>query len=575
MAETQANAAAGAGQEITANTAAPQAGRFLQQLELIGESRAFRQLGVMIALSAMIAIMVGVFLWSRGPSLVPLYGNLATQDAAEVAQALQALGTEFQLDQGSGMILVPPGKVHELRMALASQGLPASNPLGFEMLQQEQSLGTSQFMETARYNHALEIELARSIAKLRSVERARVHLALPKQSVFVRNRVNPTASVLVHLFPGRTLESGQVASIVHLVSSSIPHMTPGDVTVVDQQGRLLSGQDKDGRLELNEKQFDYQRRVEQNYVARIEELLRPLVGTGRVRAEVNADVDFSARESTRESFGPEQGRVRSETLAETETRFTDPSGGVPGALTNQPPAGGTTQPPTNLSVEEMERLAQLPGNVSRETLRNYELDRLLSHTKQATGVVSRLTVAVVLDDKVTVNEAGESERVPFAQEELTRIETLVKQAVGFNEARGDTVTVTNASFVETEPQMAEIPLWQQPWLWDIAKQALIWLVLLILFLKFVRPMLKSLTGESKPREGQAEAATATEAGRALPSAEEVEETKGLTHEEEEELRLLTSGEATYEKKVEHLRKLVVDDPDRFTSVIKNWVNSNH
>jgi len=384
---------------------------WLEQVEAVTQSRSFRQLGALIGLAALISFAVGFVLWSgKGASgMQPLYGRMAPQEAAQVADALRATGVKFELDQATGQIMVPADRLHELRLQLAGQGLPGS-PVGFDALHKEPSLGVSQFMENARYQNALENELANTIASLNPVDTARVHLALPKQSVFVRDRQPATASVVVKLYPGRALEPGQVSSIVNLVAASVPNMKPADVTVVDQSGRLLSEDIANAGVALNGRQFEYRRRVEQNYISRVEQLLLPLLGPGRVRAQVNAELDFSEREGTSERYGPNEGKVRSEQLADQVNNVGNGNllGGVPGSLSNQPPGGGTTVPPGGngigpqplLNPQQYMEMLRTPANTNKTQTRNYELDRDIQHTKVAPGELKRLTVAVVLDDRM-------------------------------------------------------------------------------------------------------------------------------------------------------------------------------
>ncbi len=553
---------------------------FFNRLEAFSRSQAFRQLSALVGLAAVAAVIGAMILWSQKPSMAPLYADLADQEAAEVTKALRQTGIPFEIDSATGQVMVPRDRVHEARMQLAGQGLPNSSggPLGLEFLQQEQALGTSQFMETKRYQHALEVELARSVTKLSPVEKSRVHLALPEESVFVRDRTPPSASVLVHLFPGRTLSDGQVAAIVHLVSSSIPHMTAEGVTVVDQQGRMLSNTGADG-LGLSDRQYDYQRKVEDDYASRIERLLTPVVGQGRVQASVSAKLDFSRREQTRESYGPEEGVVRSEQVSERQRRFTDVAGGVPGALSNQPPGAGTTQPQDGegLSVEDMEKLAELPpANSQTDTTRNYEVDRTLSHVQSARGEVEKLTVAVVVDNKMVPNDEGVLEPQPLTETEIEELRQLVREAVGFDAERGDRITITNTPFVreEIEAPPAE-PIWKQDWIWNVAKQVLVGLVVIYLFFAYVRPLLKRAGGAGGG--GRAEEQPALEgAGGAGPGGEGLAEDRlslgGQTQQppSEDEQILRLSEQPNYERKLTELRKMVDQDPKRLTSVIKKW-----
>jgi flagellar M-ring protein FliF len=568
---------------------------WLEQVEAVTQSKSFRQLGALIGLAALISFGLGFFLWSgKDGGMQPLYGSMAPQDAAQVADALRTTGIPFEIDRTTGQIMVPAERLHEIRLQLAGQGLPGGAPIGFDALHKEQSLGVSQFMETARYQNALENELAATIASLNPVQTARVHLAMPKQSVFVRDRMPATASVVVKLYPGRTLEPAQVQSIVNLVAASVPNMKAADVTVVDQTGRLLSEDIASSGVALNGRQFEYRRRMEQSYVARVEQLLQPLLGAGRVRAQVNAELDFSEREGTSERYGPGEGKVRSEQLSDQMNTVGSGNalGGVPGALTNQPPGGGTTTPPGGngigpqplLNPQQYMQMLQMPAQSNKSQTRNFELDRDIQHTKMAPGEVKRLTVAVVLDDRVVVGENGTTERKPLSDEELAKFTQLVKEAVGFDEQRGDRVTVSNVSFTGEE-LVAEAPLYTQPWVWDVAKQLLLGLAALIVFLVVARPLLRALLGEKKREEPElGEMAALPPAGEQLalpgmvtgevPAEEAAAKALAEVAEEEEGLLAMLPGAEGYMQKIEHLRKLVERDPRLVATVIKQWTRED-
>ncbi|MEW6764626.1 MAG: flagellar basal-body MS-ring/collar protein FliF [Pseudomonadota bacterium] len=576
-----------------AGEALPRRPAWLEQVEAVTQSKSFRQLGALIGLAALISFAVGFMLWSgKDSGMQPLYGRMAPQEAAQVADALRATGVKFELDSATGQIMVPAERLHELRLQLAGQGLPGA-PVGFDSLHKEPSLGVSQFMENARYQNALENELANTVASLNPVDAARVHLAMPKQSVFVRDRQPATASVVVKLYPGRMLEPGQVSSIVNLVAASVPNMKPADVTVVDQTGRLLSEDIANTGVALNGRQFEYRRRLEQSYTSRVEQLLQPLLGAGRVRAQVNAELDFSEREGTSERYGPSDGKVRSEQLADQVNNVGNGNllGGVPGALTNQPPGGGTTTPPGGngigpqplLNPQQYMDVLQLPANTNKTQTRNYELDRDIQHTKVAPGELKRLTVAVVLDDRLATKENGEIERKPLSDEELAKFTQLVKEAVGFDEARGDRVTVSNLAFTG-EDLVVETPLYAQPWVWDSAKQLLLGLAALIVFLVIARPLLRTLLGEKKREEPALGEMAALPPGEqlALPGADgeaaaaSEEAIKALAHaaEEEESLLAMLPGNEGYKEKIEHLRKMIERDPRLVATVIKQWTRED-
>ncbi len=455
-----------------------------------------KQLGLMIGLAASVAAGVGIVLWSQTPAYSLLYGNLGGNDATEVMEVLERADIPVRLDERSGALLVPSGKVHDARLELAAEGLPHSTDMGFEVLEKEQGFGTSQFVERARYQRALEVELARSISKVNSVQNARVHLAIPKQSVFVRKGKKPSASVLVHLYAGRTLEEGQVAAIAHLVAASVPNLEPTEVKVVDQKGRLLTAPDQSDEALLTRKQFDYTRRLERSYIKRIEDILAPIVGLDGVTAQVAADVDFTRTEQTQETFEPDPTALRSEQVMQ-ERGSNAAVGGIPGALSNQPPAPG--QSPEDIQKQEVEGPEGVRQGAEqssrRKATRNFELDRTITHILNPVATVKRLSVAVVVDDHRTPAADGSVSRKSLTPEELDRITGLVKEAVGYDTERGDSVSVINAPF--TSPLPAEPlpapPLWEQSWLWDLLKQMLGVGVVLVLVFTVLRPAMRRLT----------------------------------------------------------------------------------
>ena len=514
-----------------------------------------RQLGLMFGLAASVALGVAVVLWSQEPSYGVLYANLGNKDASQVMDALQKQGVKYKLDENTGALMVPSSAVHELRLKLANEGLPHSSATGLDMLQQKQEFGTSQFLEVARYQHALEGELARSVTTINSVENARIHLALPKQTAFIRERQQPSASVLVTLYPGRTLEEAQVAAITHMVASSIPNLEPGRVTVVDQNGRLLSSKQQTNAA-VNQEQFDYTRKLEDSYIARIENIISPIVGLQGVRAQVSAEVDFTVTEQTLESYNPDLPALRSEQLYEERT-LDEGAQGVPGALTNTPPA--TASVPEVAAGQPGAPVALQSGKSLNRATKNYELDRTISHSKLATGQVRRLSVAVVVDDRQVVNENGELVREPRSAEDIERIAALVREAVGYSAQRGDTVNVINASFqtAQAVEPLPEPPMWKQPWVMDVSKQVLGALVVILLLFGVLRPLLRSLA-TVRPQQVPAAAA---EGGVA-----------------EDRLTLGGPGavmqlpqHSTYEGNIGMIRDMARQDPKHVAQVVKTWV----
>jgi flagellar M-ring protein FliF len=545
---------------------------------------------LLVGIAAAVAAGVTVVLWSRGPSYSLLYANLASADQAQIAQALDAAQIPYRVQPGSNAIEVPTERVSDARLKLAGQGLPESGG-GFAMMDKDPGFGVSQFMENARYQHALETELARTIANLRPVEGARVHLAVPRQSAFVRERRPASASVFVQVKPGRRLEQGQVQAIVNLVASSIPELEPSQVTVVDQQGRLLSSPEGHDEFSLREQQFDLTRRLEEDYAQRIMALLTPLVGPGRVRAQVVAQMDMAVTEEAREQYRPDSQIVRSEQLSEQTNRDGAGPQGVPGALTNQPPTGGVALPPGsgNANASTATALkstsggtatnAAAPGNApgatqpvgsvvaasdntSRQTTRNYEIDRTLAYTRQPAGKLRRLTVAVLIDNLRTLGKDGKTREMPLTAQQLEHVNQLVKDAVGFDETRGDSVNVVNASFTEETPapegELQAPAFWEMPLFLNLAKLVAGALVLLVLVLSVLRPMVRSLIGPSRgsvtilPRSGEPAAASAA-ATAALPAA------------------ALKEAAATHEQQVAQARTLANQDPKRVAQVVRGWV----
>lgn len=535
----------------------------LQTLSLT-QNPVVRQLGVMVGIAASVALGVAVVLWSQTPSYSMLYGNLAQKDAAQIVEALQQANIPFKVDESTGAVMVVSGKLQEARMKLAGQGLPHSDSLGFEMLQQEAGFGTSRAMEAARFHRALEGELAKTIVTLASIDNARVHIARPKQSVFLRERKKPSASIVVKLRAGRSLEKAQVAAITHLVASSVPELESSQVTVVDHKGNMLSGEEQSREMMLTASQFEYTKQQEEHYRSRIENILAPILGLDNIRAQVTAELDFTVTEKTSESFNPDLPALRSEQVDEKASRL-GAAQGVPGALSNQPPAAGTApEVATGATAEE----ANSQLNTSKRATRNFELDKTVSHTRLASGNVRRLSVAVVVNDRLSVNgdEIRGVERTP---EEINRITQLVKEAIGFNVARGDSVRVINASFMAPEKMepLPEIAIWEQPWVWDVAKQVGGVLLVLILIFFVLRPTMHRLTSPPVSADSRAEG----------------EEGEGEGGEGGQQAALAAGGAGSafrlpgpeaYQDTLDAARQMVNEDPKRVAQVVRSWITED-
>ena len=508
----------------------------------------------------MLALGVGVTLWSIKPEYSPVYSNLSQADVGMVADVLRSSNIPFRMDSSTGMIMVANDKIGEAKIILASEGLPQSNGTGYELLNDKPSLGTSQFMETARYQHALETELSRTIAGMRNIENSRVHIATPKQSVFVRNRGLTSASVMIKLMPGRVLESGQVSSITHLVASSVPYLDAANVTIVNQWGQLLSSTGDDDVIAQSNKQLAYKKSVEQTYANRIEELLAPIYGLNKIKAQVNAEIEFSKSESAEELYDPDNNQVRSEQISEQRNQGSSTAAlGIPGALTNQPPAGGTLQADEPQEGDESTSVNSTPVSTSQNTTKNYELDKTMRYTQEAKSLINRITVAVVVDDKDVIDDAGEVVKTPLASEDLELIRGIVRDAIGFNEERGDSVTVYNSSFLPEvaleEPEAA--PIWKQAWLLAIIKQVFAGISVLIILFMFVRPAMKALMGKHNSPSGKS-------------NSESQPLLDGSTGGE-----IVAAGAAgSYPNYVQQLamaKELVSQDPKQVAKIVKNWV----
>ena len=435
-----------------------------------------KQLGLLAGVAAAVAAAIWLVIWSQGQNYTVLYGQLSERESGQVMDALTAAGIEYKLNP-SGAVSVPETKVQEARIRLASQGLPQSDSMGIEMIQKESALGSSSMMETARYQSVLETELARTIIKVQGVQSARVHLALPKPSVFLRDARKATASVMLQLYPGRRLEPGQVAAIVHLVASSVPELGASDVTLVDQAGSLLNSPDESAEAAANTRQLEYTRKLEEGYQRRIIELLEPMVGAGRVRATVTADLDFTLTEETHENYDPQKTAVRSEQTSKEQRRGGDSAEGIPGALSNQPP-GTSGAPAIPGAAAAAGGAAQVAGagsgpssNAERST-RNFEVDRMLSYVKQPTGTLKRLSVGVVLDDWQKLGADGKVTTSAMSDGDIKRFTQLVRESIGLKDDRGDKLDVLNQAFKTAGPipPVEGLPLWQTPWITALAKQ---------------------------------------------------------------------------------------------------------
>lgn len=507
--------------------------------------------------AAIVALMAGIWFWGQQPAYRVLFSNYSDRDGGAIVAALQQMNVPYQIADGGGAILVPEKQVHDVRLKLAAQGLPKGGGVGFELME-NQKLGTSQFLEQVNFQRALEGELARTIHSLANVQSARVHLALPKASVFLRDQQKPTASVMLSLHPGRALEPQQVSAIVHLVASSVPELPVSGVTVVDQNGNLLSDNSKPKSAnQLDPSQLKYVEEMQQAIARRIESILTPIVGPQNVRAEVSADIDFSTSEQAAESYRPNQSPestvIRSQQQSESQTTGSPTAGGVPGALSNTPPqpaSAPVTNPPQQPAAG-----GPPPGSSQKDSTINYEVDKTLRVTQQPMGGVKRLSVAVVVNHRTERDKDGKPVTRALTDDEKAQLTDLVKEAMGFNKERGDTLNLVNSVFVGAAPEaIPELPLWKDPDNIALAKEAgrylLIFAAIAFLYFRQLKPLLKRLRDR--------------EPAPALPPGGPVEPVLSVDGE------LLPAASAR-KNDLEVARQVAKDDPRMVANVVKNWV----
>lgn len=548
---------------------------------IINRIKADPKVPLLVAGSAAVAIVIALFLWLRSPDYRVLYSNLSDKDGGDIVTQLTQLNIPFRFAENGSAIMIPAEQVHETRLRLAQQGLPKGGAAGFELLDKEK-FGISQFSEQVNYQRALEGELSRTIESLGPVQNARVHLALPKPSLFVREQKSPSASVTVGLLQGRSLDEGQINAIVHMVSSSVAGLPPGNVTIVDQTGRLLTQADATGR-DLNTSQLKYIQEVENRFQHRIEAILTPVVGRGNVHAQVTAQVDFSRREETAEEYKPNQppnqAAVRSKQLSESEQSGGSLVGGVPGALSNQPsppPSAPIDKPNTKESNKNdksdkktssagnnNERMVNNNRNNRRDETTNYEVDRTIRHVQQQAGGVERLSVAVVVN-YVTVDGKNGPETQALTPEQLAKIEALTREAMGFSKERGDSLNVVNTPFTESKENIEVIPVWQNPILlekaFDFGRYLLLILVAWLLWRKMVVPQLAKKRAAEK---------TALDAQK----VQKRQMTESSAEMDERTRQKLTRQRVSAEIQSQRIRELAEKDPRVVALVIRQWMSN--
>jgi len=554
--------------------------------EALARLSSTQKIALGVTLAAIVALIVTSAIWLRQPDYRVLFSNIGERDGGAIITALEQLNVPYRFSDGGSAILVPGEKVHEVRLRLATQGLPKGGSVGFELME-NQKFGTSQFAEQVNYQRALEGELARTIQSVGAVQAARVHLAIPKPSVFVREEQKPSASVLLNLYPGRSLEPAQVAGIQNLIAASVPQLSPASVTLLDQSGAMIS-QLKSKLLEagLDPTQIKYVQEVEASVIKRIEDILTPIVGKDNARVQVAADIDFSQSEQTAETNRPNTTppdiTIRSQQTSETASVNPTPQG-VPGALTNQPPVPATaplTVPPVpgagGAGTPAVPPGQQAPGQINaagvqapiynagspistrKDSTINYEVDRTVRHTKQSVGVIKRLSAAVVINHRKDVGKDGKPTTKPLGDAEIKQINDLVREAMGYTQERGDTLSVANAPF--TAPDKAdELPLWKDPEIVSLGKDLIFWgaiaAIIAYLLLGVVRPLVKTMFPPPEKPE------TVNIGGIDIIAGEEGSE---------EEM----SAAEILQKKIAEARELAQQDPKIVANIIKDWIGAN-
>ena len=509
-----------------------------------------------------------MWMWSRQHDYGVLYSNLSDRDGGAIIASLQQMNIPYKFAGGGGALLVEASKVPEARLTLAAQGLPKGGTVGFELMD-NQKFGTSRFAERINYQRALEGELARSINSISAVESARVHLALPKPSLFVRDQKKPSASVVLSLHPGRSIDEGQVSAIVHMISSSVPELSAKRITVVDQAGNLLSAANS-GARGLDVSQLKYAQEIEQGYIRRIEAILQPIMGPTNVHAQVAADIDFSVIENTDEKYRPNQepgdAAIRSQQSSESSQTSANPPGGVPGALTNQPgvaPVAPIVTPAGQLAPNG--QTGSAPSSARKDGTTNYELDRTIRHVQQGAGGIKRLSVAVVVNYRAAADAKGKLTAQALSATELTQINNLVKGAMGFSAERGDSLNVVNSPFASDTVNIVDLPLWKQAENIELAKTLgkyfLLALLALYVWFAVLRPLLRKHLAppqqSTPPAAVDANPATATAAGNESPEQTEEKAQERLAQ--------------RHRDNVQHAQGVTVKDPRMVAMLIKHWM----
>lgn len=526
------------------------------------------KLMLLAGVAAVVAVMVVFWLWSQQPDYRILFSNYSDKDGGAIVASLEKMNVPYKFSESGSAILVPADQVHTARLKLASEGLPKGGNIGFELLE-NQKFGVSQFVEQVNFQRALEGELERSIQAIAAVQVARIHLAIPKPSVFVRDQQNPTASVLLNLHSGRTLDPQQVAAIVHLVASSVPNLPAANVTVVDQNGTLLSDTSKkQGANGLDQTQIKYVEDMQASIARRVESIITPLVGAKNVRAEASAEIDFSTTEQAAETykpnFKPEEAAIRSMQNNESSNGSGADASGVPGALSNQPPPNSTAPIDTTADAGAATSAGGGATSTQKNTTTNYEVDKTVSYVQQPKGGIKRLHVAVVVNNMPVTDAKGKVTYRPLTAAEKQQINDLAMQAMGFNKERGDSITVVNSSFAgEPTEVLPEVPMWKNPVAVEYGKDGLRFLVgIVALFLVYTRMLKPLLTKLSSPLSSP----------KMLGQAQQQAGDDAIVNISGQPQAALSAP--GYEQNLTMVKQLAKDNPRMVASVVSNWTNGS-
>lgn len=539
------------------------------QLTSLSQLPLVRQFGFMLILAASIALGTATVLWSRTAGYTPLYASMTSQDSSDVVSALEQRGVPYRIDNNTGLVTVPADRIREIRMQLANEGLPRTSSKGFDILEEDQSIGTSNFIEQARYQRALEQELVQTIKQIQGVRDARVHLSIPRQTSFIRNSRRPSASVMIDVAAVTTPGDTQLSGILHLVASSVAGMQTEDVSIVDQRGNLLSDK-SNSQLGSTSETMRYTRSIELEYSNRIIDILTPIVGAGNVRAQVSANLDFTSTETTEERYNPDNSVVRSEQVQEERMGGAAGTGSVaPGTLADAPPQDGNGQAAQQAQIQNGSN-----GNSRLSSTRNFEIDRSVNHIKRAPGTIQQLSVAVLVDLQSGQLVDGTPVELDQAEidQRIQRLTQLVRDSVGYSADRGDSVSVINEQFLSPEalPEVT-IPLWEQPWFFTTLKQAGASMIVIFLIFGVLRPAMKSVVGTAPAaKRGRAKLAVAG------PSMDVGDDTVEVSQQAAAQQIDAPPPPAVsvYDQNLSRAQSLVSQEPQRAARMIQNWLTND-